>query len=127
MSAEEALQAMLAQHPSLFQTVEQAAPALAGSNSMKSEAGKGGTAGDGAKPARKTSKRTSLDRVPGRRPMKEYPVTGEELFTLGIMQGGAAIMLAFSGACFGFYVSTKETIALSGLKVRRIIRATDHG
>lgn len=113
---------------------------------------------------RSRPKRTSLDRIPGRRPMKEYPVTGEELLTLGIMQGGAALMLAFAGTCFGFYLSTRQTIdfagtevsqatvgwwsgmgdaaywlavvtvglglalgALSGFKVRRIMKNTDHG
>ena len=127
---------------------------------------KGAIAGgeDGKKPPRKPPKRTSLDRVPGRRPMKEYPVTGEELLTLGIMQGGSAIMLAFAGACFGFHLSTEQTIdfagkdvsqatvgwwagmgdaafylaivvallgitlaVLSGFKVSRIMKATDHG
>ncbi|HET6940573.1 MAG TPA: hypothetical protein VFH89_00275 [Sphingomicrobium sp.] len=113
---------------------------------------------------RSKPKRTSLDRIPGRRPMKEYPVTGEELLTLGIMQGGAALMLAFAGTCFGFFLSTQQTIdfagkevsqatvgwwegmgdaalalaiitcllgialgVLSGFKVSRIMKNTDHG
>lgn len=119
---------------------------------------------DGKKPPRKPSKRTSLDRIPGRRPMKEYAVSGEELLTLGILQGGTALFLAFAGACFGFYLSVRQTVdfadknvseatvgwwsgmgdaafylaiaaallglvlaGLSGLKVFRIMRTTDHG
>jgi hypothetical protein len=143
--------------------VPEAAEKAARKSKANAEGGIAGS-GEGRKPPRKPPKRTSLDRIPGRRPMKEYPVNGEELLTLGIMQGGAAILLAFAGACFGFSVSTKETIAfagkdvpqatigwwsgigdgafylaiivavlglalgvLSGLKVRRIMKATDHG
>src|SRR4051812_37358362 len=39
---------------------------------------------------RKPSGRTSLDRIPGRRPMKEFPVTSRELWTLGSIQAASA-------------------------------------
>lgn len=80
---------------------------------------KGAIAGGGEDhpPKRRRTSRTSLDRVPGRRAMKEYPVTGEELLTLGILQGGTAVFLAFAGACFGFYLSVRQTIDFAGKDV----------
>jgi hypothetical protein len=77
--------------------------------------------GEVKKSTRRASKRTSLDRIPGRRPMNEYPVTGEELLTLGIMQGATALLLAAAGTCFGFYLSTKQTIDFAGKEVSRAI------
>lgn len=51
-------------------------------------------------------------RQAGIRPMKEYPLTKDELWTLGLLQGGSSLFLALAGACFGFYLSTAQTLAL---------------
>jgi hypothetical protein len=67
----------------------------------------------GDKPARRRTKRTSLDRVPGRRPIKEYPLTKNELWTLGGLQAGSGIAFSLAGICFGQWSSVKEQIAFA--------------
>ena len=45
--------------------------------------------------------------------MKGYTVTGTELLTLGLVQGGSAISFVLAGSAFGFWVSTRQAIDLA--------------
>lgn len=84
------------------------------SNEEASEA-EGAIAGGGRdkKPPRKP-KRTSLDRIPGRRPMREYPLTEDDLDTIGLLQGAAAISFGASGTCFGLFLSVRMAVDFAG-------------
>lgn len=79
-------------------------------------AGSSGAAGrpqvaGGGKPPRK--KPNFLTVKGGRREMKGYTVTGAELWTLGLVQGGSAISFALAGSAFGFWISTRQAIDLA--------------
>ena len=71
--------------------------------------------GNGAKrpPNKRPPNRTSLDRIPGRRPMKEYPLSKPELWTLGGIQLGSAVSFSLAGTCFGLWSSTKQQLAFA--------------
>ena len=45
--------------------------------------------------------------------MKAYPLTELELTTLGVIQGASALFFALGGACTGFWVSIKQSIAFA--------------
>lgn len=53
----------------------------------------------------------------GRRVMKGYPVTGDELWSLGLVQGGSALAFALAGSAGGFWLSTKQALDLAGSDV----------
>ena len=59
-------------------------------------------------------KRTSLDRIPGRRPMKEYPLTEDDLDTIGLLQGSAAVAFGAAGTCLGLFLSIRMAIDFAG-------------
>src|SRR5215210_7805267 len=70
----------------------------------------------GAEPAAppKRHRSTGFDKLPGRRPMKEYPLTESDLFSLGLLQGGSSLTLAASGACLGAWTSIKQAVQFAG-------------
>ena len=68
---------------------------------------------DGKKQSRRPPNRTALDRIPGRRPMKEYPLIKSELWTLGGIQAGSAVSFSLAGNCFGLWSSTKQQLAFA--------------
>lgn len=45
--------------------------------------------------------------------MKGYTVTGDELLSLGLMQGGSALSFILAGSAFGFWLSTKQALDLT--------------
>ena len=74
-------------------------------------------AGDNSKPPIRRKKPNHITIVGGSREMKGYPVTGDELLTLGIVQGGSAVCFALAGSTFGFWLSTKQAIDLTASDV----------
>jgi len=64
-------------------------------------------------PPKAPRKKQGMHRIPGRRPMKEYPLTAGELWTLGGLQAGAALAFGLAGGCFGFWLNLQEAIAFS--------------
>lgn len=81
---------------------EENRPSVAGAPSTTA---KGGVAGGGKRPTG-----TGLQRIPGIRTMKEYPLTMDDMLTLGLVQGGSALFLAAAGACIGFWLSIQQTV-----------------
>lgn len=74
----------------------------------------GKVAGGGKTPRKRGNRGTTkLDRIPGRRPMKEYPLTGYEMLALGGVQGGSAVLFALAGALFGFWLNVGQSIAFA--------------
>ena len=91
------------------QPVDLAKGAAAGGES----AGRGEVAGPAAEKKPKVYRTTRFDRVPGRRPMREYPLTATEIWTLGAVQGASALFFAFSGSMFGFWINIKQTTGMA--------------
>lgn len=78
-------------------------------------AGAGTNAGIPKPPKRASKvKANTLTVMGGRREMKAYTVTGDELLSLGLVQGGSAFAFAFAGSCIGFWLSVKQGIELAG-------------
>lgn len=69
--------------------------------------------GDTKKPLNRRKKQNDINIVGGRREKKGYAVTGDELLTLGIVQGGSAVSFALAGSAFGFWLSTKQAVELT--------------
>jgi hypothetical protein len=57
---------------------------------------------------------SGFSRRPGVRVMREYPCTSRELWTLGGLQAAAALTLSIAGWLFGFWVNSKQALALAG-------------
>ena len=51
----------------------------------------------------------------GRRELKGYTVTEDELISLGLVQGGTSVAFALAGACFGFWLSVQQGVELAGI------------
>jgi len=81
--------------------------ASGGSGSARSSAAGGGSRSSRAKPG-------ILTVSGGRRELKGYTVTGDELLALGAVQGMTALAFALAGSFFGFWLSTKQAIELAG-------------
>jgi hypothetical protein len=62
-----------------------------------------------------------FDRKPGVRELREYPITAEELESLGLLHAGSTAAFTFAGACFGFWLNGVQTAALSvGVKLEEL-------
>lgn len=109
--------------PQIVEAVGHAAGTSSASGAGQTVAGAPNVAGGGAAgvpvenaptPQRRKQKRTSLDRIPGRRPMKEYPLTEDDLDTIGLLQGSATIAFGAAGTCFGLFLSVRMAIDFAG-------------
>jgi hypothetical protein len=58
----------------------------------------------------KPHRSTGFTKLPGKRIMKEYPLTSRELWTLGGLQAGSAATLSFAGWLAGFWVNSQQAI-----------------
>ncbi len=67
--------------------------------------------GKPTKPVRRAP--SGLRRLPGRRPMKEYPLTEIELWSMSGLGIFATIFFSFATFLLGLYVSSKESVDLA--------------
>ena len=80
-----------------------------GSNSPPAEAAGSGSGGSGGRKHRQTG----FDRLPGRRPLKEYPITEGELTALATIGAVATLCFSVASALFGFAVTVTKDIAFA--------------
>lgn len=73
----------------------------------------GGAAGGPARPSRGST----LPIRGGKREVKAYALTEDELTTLGAIQGLSALFFTFAGACGGFWLSVKQQLEFAGAGV----------
>lgn len=92
------------------QPVKAAGGGAGGGQDLQAAAAGAGVDSISKKPRKKPN---TITVTGGWRTMKGYPVTGDELLTLGLVQGGSAISFALSGSAFGFWLSTKQAIDLA--------------
>ncbi len=99
------------------------APAPAAAGSAGENAPKGATGGRGGRDTGTKPKPGTLTVAGGRRELKVYTVTADELWMLGIMQGLATLFFAGFSFLLSFWLTTKQTIDLSGTSSPETARA----
>jgi hypothetical protein len=64
---------------------------------------------------------SGFDRMPGRRPMKEYPLTKGELYGLGTLGGAATLCFSLGSAAFGYAAAITKDMAFASNVPEKII------
>jgi len=100
----------------------QAETAAAGSVSVN-VAATGSTSGNNGPPPRvRRPTGSGFDRQPGRRPMKEYPLTKGELYGLASLGGAATLCFSLGSAAFGYAATiTKDMAFASNVPETRVL------
>lgn len=62
---------------------------------------------------RRAQKGSSTDHLPGKRTMKEYPVTEETFDTIGVLRTSAALGFSFGSLCLGFALSSWQAVSMA--------------
>lgn len=74
----------------------------------------GAAGGSGPKQRLAKPKPGTLVVTGGSRQLKGYTVTGDELLSLGLVQGASSLCFALAGSCFGFWLSVSQSVELTG-------------
>lgn len=86
-----------------------------------------GLAGGGESSSPKKSRRRPSTYIVhgGRREVKAYPLTEDDLTRLGLVQGGATFFISLAGVLLGFWLNITQSIAFSSSTPQAIITFWD--
>ena len=67
---------------------------------------------------------SGTEHTPGRRTMKEYPITEETLDNIGTLRTSSSLCFAIGSLALGFTLSSAQSLSLAGTGVSEAIAAT---